>query len=84
MQLDAGRGVTIGGVRQLGFAVLLLAGQSCPGSVGMRPGHNTWTVGIASAVSDERQATPTNNPLTGAIDSLRISSVRRAFGASDE
>lgn len=53
-------------------------------TTGIDGNNNPWTVGVASATSVEGLARPTNNPLTGAIDSLRISSVRRAFGAGDE
>jgi hypothetical protein len=50
-------------------------------TAGIDGNNNPWTVGVASAASKEDQATPTNDPLTGTIDSLRISSARRAFGA---
>jgi hypothetical protein len=53
-------------------------------TAGIDGNDNPWTVGIASATSDEGLATPTNNPLVGAIDSLRISSARRAFGTGEK
>jgi hypothetical protein len=40
---------------------------------------NPWVVGATAMTSADGAATPIDNPLQGAIDSLRISKVRRTF-----
>lgn len=46
---------------------------------GIGNNSNPWVVGAHAMNSDDGAATPVRDPLAGAIDSLRISKVRRAF-----
>lgn len=48
---------------------------------GMEGNDNPWALGVSTHNSAEGQVTPTKFPFDGAIDSFRVSSARRPFGA---
>jgi len=50
-------------------------------SAGIDGNKNPWVIGASSNASDDGKATPTNHPLKGAMDSVRISNVPRNFKA---
>jgi len=52
------------------------------GDQGLAGNDNPWVLGASSSGSVEGQATPVVYPFDGAIDSFRVSSVRRAFAAT--
>jgi hypothetical protein len=61
---------------------------ACPGrtfacdsssSKGIAGNSNPWVLGTGCGKSNEGSALPVSNPLSGRIDSVRISSVRRTF-----
>jgi len=47
---------------------------------GIEGNDNPWVLGTSSHQSAEGSATPTSYPFDGAIDSFRVSKIRRAFG----
>jgi hypothetical protein len=48
-------------------------------SKGIAGNDNPWTIGASSMKSNEGSSEPVNDPLSGRIDSFRISKVRRSF-----
>jgi len=60
-----------------GKMVIDCGGQTREGIDG---NDNPWVIGASARTSGEGLATPVDNPLGGLVDSLRISSARRAHG----